>query len=166
MSLALPKSVGIESEDELFYAQIEYTDNLKEIYKSFAAQLPEGFTLTDLQINNGRVSYKPLEAEYLVQMNSKEIENVSALIDKLNNQLTAGEKIIIDRTVDEEGNVKTVDVGQYLKSFEKTQEGVKVVCLITDRGTVRPDEIIKLLGLAPERLGISMVRKHVNWQKN
>ncbi|MEN6386973.1 MAG: TIGR03936 family radical SAM-associated protein [Phycisphaerales bacterium] len=164
MSLPLPKSVGLESEDELFYVQVaDEQFSEKEIYKNLTAQLPEGFTLTELAIHNGRVSFKPTEVEYLVGMSDEEIKNVSAVIDNLNAQLTAGEKILIDRIVDEEGNIKIVDVAQFLKSFEKTHEGVKVVCLITDRGTVRPDEIIKLLGLRPERLGISMIRKRVAW---
>jgi radical SAM-linked protein len=165
MSLPLPKSVGLESEDELFYAQIaDEKLSEKEIYKNITEQLPEGFTLTELGIHNGRVSFRPTEVEYAVQMSEDEIRNVSATIDNLNGQIAAGEKKLIDRIVDEEGNIKIVDVIPFLKSFEKTHEGVKIVCLVTDRGTIRPDEIIKLLGLGPERLGISMVRKRVNWQ--
>jgi len=165
MSLPLPKSVGLESEDELFYAQIAADGaSEKEIYKNITANLPEGFSLIDLAIHSGRVSFRPLEAEYEVQMSGQEIENVSAAIDKLNDQIASHEKILIERTVDENGNSRTVDVGQFFKSFEKTQQAVKVVCLITDRGTVRPDEIIKLLGLGAERLGISTTRKRVNWQ--
>ncbi|HAL44997.1 MAG TPA: hypothetical protein DCP47_03645 [Phycisphaerales bacterium] len=165
LSLPLPKSVGLESEDELFYAQIadeKLTD--KEIYKSIAAQLPQGFSLIELAIHNGRKSFRALDAEYEIQMSESEIENVAAVIDDLNRKIAAGEKIIIERKVDEEGRAKTVDVGQFLKSFEKTQKGVKVVCFITDRGTVRLDEIIKLLGLGFERLGISITRKKVNWE--
>jgi radical SAM-linked protein len=165
MSLPLPKSVGLESEDELFYVQIAADGaSEKEIYKNITANLPEGFTLIDLAIHNGRMSFRPIEAEYHVQMSGQEIENVSAAIDGLNGQIASGEKILIERTVDENGNSRTVDVGQFLKSFEKTQQSVKVVCLVTDRGTVRPDEIIKLLGLGAERLGISTTRKRVNWQ--
>lgn len=166
-SLPLPKSVGLASEDELFCAQIlcNETSN-KEIYKSISAQLPQGFSLIDIEIHKGRISYKPVEAEYIVQMSEQEINNVSARIDELNSLIGAGKEIIIERTVDEKRNVKTVDVGQFLKSFEQTPEGVKIVCLISDRGTVRPDEIIKLLGLEPARLGISTIRKKVNWQKN
>jgi radical SAM-linked protein len=165
MSLPLPKSVGLASEDELFYAQIAADGTTeKEIYKNITAQLPDGFSLIELAIHKGRMSFRSVEAEYEVQMSEQEIEIVSATIDKLNGQIASGEKILIERTVDEDGNAKTVDVGQFLKSFEKTQQGVKIVCLITDRGTVRPDEIIKMLGLGAERLGISMTRKRVNWQ--
>jgi len=165
MSLPLPKSVGLASEDELFYVQIAAEDVCeKEIYKNITANLPNGFSLLDVAIHNGRKSFRPLDVEYEVQMSGQEIENVSAAIDKLNGQIASGEKILIERTVDDNGNSRTVDVGQFLKSFEKTQQSVKIVCLVTDRGTIRPDEIIKLLGLGAERLGVSTTRKRVNWQ--
>ena len=167
LSLPLPKSVGLASEDELFCAQIGCDVSLSsEVYKSISEQLPEGFSLVEATIHKGRVSFKPVEAEYIIEMSEQEIKNVSAQIDKLNGLIGAGEKIIIERTIDGDGNVKTVDIGKFLKSFEQVPEGVKIVCLISDSGTIRPDEIIKLLELEPARLGISMTRKKVNWQIN
>ncbi|OHB51914.1 MAG: hypothetical protein A2Y10_17030 [Planctomycetes bacterium GWF2_41_51] len=167
LSLPLPKSVGLESEDELFCAQISNSENSnKEIYQKISAQLPEGFSLIDIAIHNGKVSIKPIEAEYVVQLSKEEIDSVSAAINKLNESIAAGVEIIIERTVDEKGNVKTVDVGRFIKSVEPIAEGVKIISLISDKGTIRPDEIIKLLGLGAERLGISMTRKKVNWQMN
>jgi uncharacterized protein (DUF2344 family) len=45
MSLPLPKSVGLASEDELFYVQIAAEDVCeKEIYKNITANLPNGFS--------------------------------------------------------------------------------------------------------------------------
>ena len=164
--------MGLASDDELFYAQVCAIDGgaaeqSKELYKRISAQLPEGFSLTELVIHDGRIAYKPLEAEYLVSIDSeKELEEVSAQADKLNSLIRAGEKIMIERRLDEKGSVKTVDVGGFLKLFEQIAEGIRVVCKITDKGTIRPDEIVRLLGLEPERVGISMVRKKVNWQTN
>jgi radical SAM-linked protein len=169
LSLALPKSVGLASDDELFYAQVSYKppEQSKELFKKIAAQLPEGFLLTELIVHNGRVSYRPLEAEYLVCVNNEqELTEVSAQAEKLNGLIRAGEKIMIERRLDEEGSVKLVEVGGFLKSFEQVSEGIKVICKITDKGTIRLDEILRLLGLEPERIGVSMVRKKVNWLIN
>ena len=169
LSLPLPKSVGLASDDDLFCAQVSYqpAGQSNELFKRIAAQLPEGFFLTELIVHDGKVSYKPLEAEYLISVNSRdELEEVSAQAEKLNGLIGAGEKIIIERILDEEGSVKTVDVGGFLKSFEQISEGIRVICKITDKGTIRLDEIMRLLGLAPQRIGISMTRKKVNWQIN
>lgn len=170
LSLPLPKSVGLASEDELFCAQIACKGGDGEntaMFKNIAAQLPEGFSLTELIVHNGRVAYQPLEAEYLVFINdAEELVKVSSQADKLNGLILAGEEMAIERTLDEKGSVKTVDVGKFLKSFEQVPEGIRVVSKITDRGTIRPDEILRLLSLEPERIGISMVRKKVNWQMN
>jgi radical SAM-linked protein len=169
LSLPLPKSVGLASDDELFCAQVSYlpSEQGDELLKKIAAQLPEGFFLTDLAVHTGKVSYQPLEAEYVIHLNSQqELEEVSAQAEKLNGLIRAGEKIIIERRLDEKGSVKTVDVGGFLKSFEQSSDGIKVICKITDRGTIRLDEIMRLLGLEPERIGVSMTRKKVNWQIN
>jgi radical SAM-linked protein len=169
LSLPLPKSVGLASDDDLFCAQVSYrpAGQSDELFKRIAAQLPEGFFLTELMVHDGKVSYKPLEAEYLISVNSRqELEEVSAQAEKLNSLISAGEKIIIERRLDEKGSVKTVDVGGFLKSFEQINEGIRVICKISDKGTIRLDEIMRLLGLAPERIGVSMTRKKVNWQIN
>jgi uncharacterized protein (DUF2344 family) len=172
LSLPLPKSVGLASDDELFCAQISAinggpAEQNKELYRKITAQLPEGFFLTELIIHNGRVAYKPLEAEYMVYINDEqELAEVLSQADKLNSLIQAREKITIERRLDEKGSVKIVDVGGFLKSFEQIAEGIKVVCKITDKGTIKPDEIVRLLGLKPEKVGISMVRKKVNWQIN
>jgi len=164
--------VGLASDDELFYAQIQAAgsgtaEQNKELYKRISAQLPEGFSLAELIICDGRIAYKPLEAEYLIRIeDEKELEEVWAQADKLNSLVRAGEKITIERRLDEKGSVKTADVGGFIKSVERIGEGIKIVCKITDKGTIRPDEIARLLGLKPENVGISMVRKKVNWQTN
>lgn len=167
LSLPLPKSVGLASEDEMFCVQISETQGAeKEIYETIAAQLPQGFSLVDIAIHKGRINYQPVEAEYLIKLNENELNNVRLRISKLNGLIGAGEKIIIERTVDEEGNVKTVDVSKFIKSFKEAEQGVKTVCIISNSGTIRPDEIIKLLELQPARLGTSMIRNKVNWQIN
>lgn len=165
MSLPLPKSVGLESADELFYAQIadeKLTE--KEIYANITAQLPEGFTLFELAVHNGRKSFRPTEAEYFVKLDEQELNDVRPLINQINEIVRAGEKILTNRTVDGKGNVKIVDVSKFIKSFEETAGGIKAVCVITDDGTIRPDEILKLLGFKPSKLGTSTIRKKVNWQ--
>ena len=82
----------------------------------------------------------------------------------LNGFIEAGEKIMIERILDEEGSVKTIDVSGFLKSFEQVSGGVRVICKITDKGTIRLDEILRLLKMEPNRIGSSVIRKKVNWQ--
>ncbi|MDD5011155.1 MAG: TIGR03936 family radical SAM-associated protein [Phycisphaerae bacterium] len=172
LSLPLPKSVGLASEEELFCAQISAAadttaEQNKELYKKISAQLPEGFVLVELIIHDERIAYKPLEAEYLIRFeDEKELEEIRTQADKLNSLVRAGEKITIERRLDEKGSVKTAEVGGFIKSVEQTGEGVKVVCKITDKGTIRPDETARLLGLKPESIGVSMSRKKIVWQTN
>ena len=164
LSLPLPKSVGLASEDEVFCAQIAQTGPTEKNFENIAGQLPLGFSLTDIAVHNGKVTYKPVEAEYLIEINERESKEISAAIDMLNGFIEAGEKIMIERILDEEGSVKTIDVSGFLKSFEQVSGGVRVICKITDKGTIRLGEILRLLKMEPNRIGSSVIRKKVNWQ--
>lgn len=85
-------------------------------------------------------------------------------IQRINEQIQAGNEILIERTLDQKGSVKTVDVGKFLKPFEITQGGVRVCCKVLPTGTIRPDEILKLLGVEPCEVSRSIVRKRIIWQ--
>lgn len=171
LSLPLPRNVGLASDDELFCAGIEASCRQQSEKFSFAdsiaEQLPEGLELVSAEIINKPVAYQPVEVEYLVKVNlSEKQEQFFAKIQKINEQIQAGSEILIERTVNRQGDVKTIDVGKFLKSFEIVQQGVRVFCRVLPTGTIRPDEILRLLNMDSYEVSSSIVRKKVIWQTN
>ncbi|MGB8225718.1 MAG: TIGR03936 family radical SAM-associated protein [Sedimentisphaerales bacterium] len=167
LSLPLPRNVGLASDDELFCAGIEASRRQQTEKFSFAdsiaEQLPEGLELVSVEIIEKPVAYQPVEVEYLVKVNLLEKREK---IEKINEQIRAGSEILIERTVNREGDVKTIDVGKFLKSFEIVQQGVRVFCRVLPTGTIRPDEILRLLNMDSYEVSSSIVRKKVIWQIN
>ena len=170
LSLVLPKNVGLASEGDLFCVQITCGDDTTshgEIFTRISRQLPGGISLEDIVVHGKKVGCRVVEAEYLIRIDNEEkLKSAVVRADELNRLIQAGEEIIIERIIDDEGSVKTVEIGKFLKSFEKVSQGIKVVCKITDRGTIRPDEILKLLNMEPSEISSSIVRNKINWQVN
>ncbi len=158
LSLPLPRNVGLASDDELFCVKIEASEgfSFKEL---IAEQLPGGFELVSVAVTEKPVTYRPIEVEYLV----KPAEKITD-IQKINEQVQTGSEILIERTINSQGDVKTVDIAKFLRLFEFTAQGVRVFCRVLPTGTVRPDEILKLLGMQPCEISSSIIRKQVTWQ--
>lgn len=169
LSLPLPKNVGIASDDELFCVKVQASCAKQSeeacLADSIAAQLPDGFEIVSVEIHNKPVTYRSPEVEYLVKVNlAEKKQEFFSNIELLNEQIRNGREILLERTVNKKGDVKTVDAAKFLKLFELVEEGVMVFCRVLPAGTIRPDEILKLLGMEPDEIGRAVVRKHVHWQ--
>lgn len=161
LSLPLPRNVGLSSEDELFCVKIKASENISQ--DSLAKQLPERFELVSFDVTERGISYQPVEVEYFIKVN---LPDKREQIQRINEQIQAGEEILMERTVNEEGDIKIVDVAKYLKPFEIADNGVRVICRILPSGTIRPDEILRLLDIDSSEISSSIIRKKVSWQIN
>lgn len=167
--MPLPRNVGLASDDELFCVKIQAlsVQNPDELLGRIAEELPGGFELVSAAVTEKPVTYQPVEVEYLVRVNpSEKMQQFLANIKKLNEQIQAGRQILIERTLDQKGSVKTVDVGKFLKPFEITQQGIRVFCKVFPTGTIRPDEILKLLKMETHQISSEVIRKQITWQIN
>lgn len=157
LSLPLPRNVGLASDEELFCVKVQSCEAISAA-KLIAGQLPGGFELISAEVTEKPVTYVPVEVEYLVKPAEK-----TADIQKINEKLQAGGEILLERTINSRGDVKTVDVAKFLRLFEVVKDGIRVFCRVLPTGTIRPDEILKLLGMQPDESG-SIIRKQVSWQ--
>jgi radical SAM-linked protein len=167
-SLPLPKNVGLASDDELFCVKIQKPQEDKTPFvELISAQLPQGFELLDIEVYDKSVTYQPIEVEYRIKIESpdgqiKYFEDVQ----KLNEQIKQGRKILLERNLSSRGDVKTIDVAGFLKSFEVVGRDIKILCKILPSGTIRPDELLRLLNIEPLQISSSIIRKNVKWQIN
>jgi len=169
-SLPLPRNVGLASDDELFCVRIEpcpaCNDNAAYA-ELIAPQLPTGFEMVDVELHQKNAAYQPIEVEYIVKADAMSEKTWSfADVQKLNERICSGEKILIERTVNAQGDVKIVDIAVFLKEFDVVGGDVKVACKVLPTGTIRPDEILKLLNIDSSQISSSIVRKKVKWEIN
>jgi len=167
-SLPLPKNVGLASEDELFCVKVQKPREDKTPFAGLiAAQLPQGFELLGIEVYDQSVTYQPIEVEYSIKIEPPDGKTrYFQEVQKLNEQINLGREILIVRTLNSKGDVKTVDVAGFLKSFEVVEHDIKVFCKVLPGGTIRPDEILKLLNIEPLQISSSIIRKKIKWRIN
>ena len=166
LSLPLPRSVGVESDDELLCLRVAASDFDAEAFKrSLSAQLPEGCELLRVDVTKGKTAFSARLATYVLTVrgeysNEKLKTNIRDLL--------ARESLAIERRINAKGSVRTVDVRGFLKSveFDDSSGIVTVECEISPAGTIRVDEILKLLELDVKDLAAPIRRAKVQWESN
>jgi len=171
MSLPLPRPVGVESDEELFCLRVDgIPDDLQvtsyesRIKDELSAQLPEGCELLSVSVARAGRSFQPSSATYVFAvkaeyLNEKLKETISRLLasEKLNIQRNAGIKL---------SKIKNLDVRVFLKSIKLENRSIIVECNISSAGSIRVDEILRLLELDEGKLASPVRRTSVQWQVN
>ncbi len=164
LSLPLPRSVGIESDDELCSIQIKQNDSNcdpEQLQRRLQRQLPEGFESTSAEIVTRRRSFQKGLVTYLITVQDDSSSNL--LTEKVKSLLKA-EQLILQRTSGDRGKSRRIDVRPFLESIDTVAGEIKIRCRFTPSGTVRVDELMKLLELREEKLAKPIRRIRVNWE--
>jgi radical SAM-linked protein len=175
LSLPLPRTVGVESEDDLLYLKM-YTGqraenqsvastlsyDCEQLKKKLSEQLPQGCQLLTVSLPKDKVFFQPMSATYILPVKKEHVnEKLKAAITRL----LASESLSLQRWKDEKKlNFKTVDVRSFLKSIRVENEAIIVECKVGPTGSIRVDEIVKLLELDTEKLAGPIRRTAVEWQ--
>jgi radical SAM-linked protein len=171
ISLPLPRSVGLEGDAELLCAlteidtpaEAEAQENIdtEQIKDRLERQLPQGCRLVSLNLTKGRAGFYPEAAVYEFELSRSEtLEDVK----KKAEQLTAEEHLVIERRINEKGNTRKVDVGGFIESVEFDGLRITVTCKIKLSGTIRVDEILRLLGVRQSMMAGSVKRAYIKWR--
>ncbi|MDH4239012.1 MAG: TIGR03936 family radical SAM-associated protein [Phycisphaerae bacterium] len=171
LSLPLPRTVSVASDDDLLCLRVNRDPNGPQVadYESrikdrLSGQLPKDCVLLSVEAAEANVSYQPDSATYIFSVTPEYInEELKAVIERL----IASESLNLQRRVDAiHSKLKNVDVRPFLKSIETGDKTIIVECKISSAGTVRVDEILKLLELEQDRLTAPVRRTNVKWKVN
>jgi len=168
MSLPLPRSVGVESDDELLVLVVgpapgdtAMEQSVKDIEAGLGEQLPEGCRIVSVRGIPGGKSPLARSATYVLAVRPDYAGS------ELNNRITdllARETVIVRRQADKRASrFKDVDVRGFLRSVELHDGDVSVECAITSAGSIRMEEILETLGLNIEELARPIKRSSVEW---
>lgn len=198
LSLPLPRSVGVESDDELLCLWVEreppadlshrgqgefkpqrtqstqrketirvdscsfvVSEKADRIMAALAPQLPQGCELLSVSTSETGASFQPRSATYVLPVKR---ERFSEQLKATAEQVLASEHLPLRRPTDDSGlNFKNVDVRSFLKSIKLEDGSIIVECEIRPDGSVRVDELLKLLGLDEAALAAPVRRKNVQW---
>ena len=182
LSLPLPRSVGVESDDELLCLRLQgrqATDKQStaseppfdaERFKArLSGQLPDGFELLSVGVAKAKASFEPSAATYVLAVRR---EYLNEKLKSRIKHLLASESLNLQRRIDPKSSkfkirnlkFKKVNVRPFLKSIQLNGRNIVVECKISSAGSIRIDEISELLELDVEKLAEPIRRTRVQWQ--
>jgi radical SAM-linked protein len=171
LSLPLPRTVAVASDDDLLCLRVnrdpkgpQVADYESRIKDRLSGRLPKDCILLSVEAAEANASYRPDSATYIFPVPPEYInQKLKVVIERL----LASENLNLQRRVDAKSSkFKNVDVRPFLKSIEIADKAIVVECKISSAGTVRVDEIIKLLQLKPDELTAPIRRTNVKWKVN
>ena len=182
LSLPLPRSVGVESDDELLCLRLQNrqaTDKQSassepsfdaERFKAgLSGQLPDGFKLVSVRVENAKTSFEPSAATYVLAVRQ---EYLNEKLKSRIKHLLASESLNLQRRIDPKSSkfkirnlkFKEVDVRPFLKSIQLNGKNILVECKISPAGSIRIDEILEMLELDVGKLVAPIRRTRVQWR--
>lgn len=168
LSLPLPRPVGVASDDELLCircSMLNGQSDLCDLVKAaLSKQLPEGCELLSVNVAQPGTSFQPCSATYVLAVRKEYLnEQLKTTIERL----LASESISVQRQIDKrKSRIKNIDVRGFLESIELDRDGIIIKCKISSAGSIRVDEILKLLELDVEKLASPIRRTSVQWKSN
>lgn len=200
LSLPLPRSVGVESDDDLLCVQAlrpidsqsktsESLFDAEQFKARLSSQLPEDCELLTVSASDAKASFQPRLATYVLTVRQEYFNDDLKVRIK---HLLESESLTLERRREPESpEFKNVDVRGFLKSIELddkcevirydkerlrnsticetlqigSQGCIVVECRISPAGSIRVEEILKLLELDVDKLAAPIRRTKVQWQE-
>jgi hypothetical protein len=167
MSLVLPRSVGVESDDEMLCLRLEEEGAGFDV-EALKSEVPEGIEIVSVKMSRSKNVPEPSSVKYAIKAKRVD-EGMKERIEGL----LASEKIVVDRPFGsaqdrqsgEGSRIKPVDVRPFLELISAETAGIVVDCKVSPAGTIRVDEILDLLKLATEDLAEPVRRVSVQYSE-
>ncbi len=172
LSLPLPRTVGIESEDDLLCIRIEKpeTDFDAEQFKAqLDEQLPAGCEVVSVKAVKGEKCPVPRGAVYRISLKEGVFEDEQSRqnLRRICSDILGSERIVVERRFGREGvRSKKIDVKGFVKDIKFVDEAIYVECNVSEAGTIRVEEILGILQIKAEQLKGAVRRVKVQWQQN
>jgi radical SAM-linked protein len=172
MSLPLPRSVGVEAEEELLVARLCETSGAAAsraareaaVKRALAAQLPEGMEVLAVDLMEPGTSFHPQSAEYVLPLRIEERADLGERLREEIVKIMESERCMVERVSGEGRAARPVDVRPFLLSV-RLEGGTLIVQHRTGAGgSVRVEEILQLFGLGPQDLAGPVRRTNVIWK--
>jgi len=144
MSLTLPRSVGIASSDEMLVLDLSEPMDGDEIRSRMAAQMPQGLEIRGVERVDDQDRRLPCSADYELTVTADQFEALSQAATAVLER----PEILVERMTPGVKTPRRIDVRPYITAIRVEAGRLVWSQSITATGTIRPGEMLELLGLA------------------
>ncbi len=173
MSLPLPRPVGVEAEDECLTARLFdergwNPEAAAEIQSRLAAQLPEGFDLKSVILIRANASVQPESAQYVLPLTPEAARRKGDAVRTRAEAFLALDKALMERAPSDEAGDRRrgrqVDVRPFVKNIQYEGSDIVVAYGVSNAGTIRVEEVLRLLDLTLADLAGPVQRRQPTWR--
>jgi radical SAM-linked protein len=174
LSLPLPRTVGVESDDELLVARLcedrestplaNRAEREAAMKRALGEQLPAGMEVLAVDLRAVPASFQPQTAEYVLPIRVDEETNLPERLTGRIAEVMESQHCLVERAAAEGKAARSVDVRPFLCSIRWEQGSLIVQHRTGPSGSIRVDEIMQLFGLRTQDLSGPVRRTHVVWE--
>jgi radical SAM-linked protein len=158
MSLPLPRPVGVASEAEVLVIELETPLEPAIGLEQLRLQMPAGLQLLEAEtLTEGQTLY-PERVEYTLPLPAEVQDRVRLSLAAL---LSADE--VWARREVARGREQKVNIREYLQDAWVAEDGLHWVAKVSNRGTLRPGELVTALELDADEWRHRIRRTRVQW---
>lgn len=158
--IALPRSVGVASKDELLLVELASEMTPNEALRSLKPEMPLGLELLNIESMDEGDRRLPREACYSLALDGSLLGPVAHAASLF----LSREQVFVQRSAPG-AQSKSVDIRSYIASIEVGTDRVTWSQRITPEGTARPAEVLEQLGLPSQDHLHRLCRRKVAYER-
>lgn len=165
ISLPLPRSVGVDGDQELLTVQTEtFAGTAQELQHCINSRLPEGCVVFGTEILEGKARRYPGSILYRILPEASCWSSaLESRLEACRTQIETSGRVEMVRQRPGERVGRTVDIGGYLQAIHWGYGELSIRCRFSGQGTVRVDELLEWVGLRREDLSRPILRTGIEW---
>ena len=152
MSLPEPRSVGIASEAELIEFELADWVNPDSILDALRHEVPAEVTVDSLDLVRPTDKARPQAVVYAVRLAQPRAD----LPERIAGLLAQSAAPVVRRRPTGD---KSLDARPFIEGLDGAGDSVRMTLRTGPSGTVRPDEVLRLLGLEPDAVSRADIRR-------
>jgi radical SAM-linked protein len=166
ISLPLPRSVGVEGDEELLRVGLsDDADLAEDVPYQLNQQLPQGCRVRKTERFDKKIGCQPVSILYVLSPWPRWWQNgLSQRLAQCRTTIQSTESYVVFRRGPKYKTGRRVDIGAYFQSLEWSDGKIYVRCRFTPEGTVRTEEVLGRLGLERGDLVRPVLRTKIEWR--
>lgn len=160
LSLPLPRSVGMASDDEWLLVELAQAVEPAEALRGLARQVPVGIRLLGAVVPEADAPPQPVRVCYEVAL-----KEPSSGLDGAITAFLACDAWPVTRTSPENRPARTLDIRPFVEALVHDGDRLEIMLRVTPQGAARPSEVLDSLGLSGRELAHRIRRTRVDWSE-
>jgi len=165
LSMPLPKPVGLLSDGDIVTVGIHVHRDIRSavaVSERLSGHWPQGVTMKQVWLSDTRRTLYPHAVDYELPARTPPLRE---RLTRATAEVMAKEHLDIERIHPKHKHkTKHIDIRPFLSRMWMTDAGLVVTCSVRTSGSVRMDEILRLLGVQVDELEGPVKRTNIQWR--